>query len=80
MTGSDAPFKEYCCSYRLGGKQWGINILAQSHEDAKMRLRAIGISGVVDGELIAKIPAYPGAGIVVRVRTFFANLFGGRNG
>lgn len=66
-------FKEYCISYQHNGKVWGLNLLAQDFEDARRRVRAIGTTGVVDGELIAKIPA--AVGFWVPLLCWFRNLF-----
>lgn len=54
---SDVEFKEFCCMYQYAGADWGLEIKALDFADAERRLRAIGANGVVDGELMAVIPA-----------------------
>lgn len=72
--------KEWVVSYHFAGTQYGLTIMAQDEIEASARLRAIGMTGTVDGELVMRVPAYPGVGVVLRVITFFRNLFfGGRN-
>jgi len=60
------PYKDFCCSYRHDGTEWGLVIRAKNWNDAAQRLHAIGLNGEVDGELIATVPNVPGAGFFVR--------------
>lgn len=73
-------FKDYSCSYIYKGKEWGIILKAESEKDAFQRMRAIGLTGSVFGELIAEIPANPITSIFVKTltatRNFFHNLKG----
>lgn len=66
--------KTFCVSYMHGGKPWGLEIVAEDWVDAVGRLRALGHNGIVDGELIAAVPAVAGWWIplVCRVRNLFA--------
>lgn len=66
-------FRDYSCTYRHDGSDWGLTICAQSAEDAKARLKSIGAWGRVDGELVAIIPAWPGAGLFVRFMCWLRN-------
>jgi hypothetical protein len=45
----------YQCEYQLDGATWGIQVLALSPEDAQRRLRAIGTSGDVRGQVMMNI-------------------------
>jgi len=50
--------KEFLCSYQFDGAEWSITIHAASEQEASRRMHAIGMTGRVDGELVADIPAY----------------------
>jgi hypothetical protein len=60
-------FKTYTCSYRFGGAQYGFEIAARDMSEAQARLATIKAWGQVDGEVIATIPAAPGAGLLARM-------------
>ena len=47
---------EFVCSYEFDGQEWTLTLFATTHEEAEMKLRAIG-KGSVDGVLIETIPA-----------------------
>ena len=66
---------EWVVSYEFEGSKWGLSIPAPDAKEASRRLRAIGMTGTVDGQLMERIPAYPGIGIYVRLKTAFKNLF-----
>lgn len=51
--------KTYTCSYKFDGKPYVIHIIAKNYEEASNRLRSIGMTAQVDGELIAEIEASP---------------------
>jgi hypothetical protein len=72
MTAADWP--TYAVTYVFDGKEWAINIPAQSPAEASRRLRAIGMTGRVEGEVAEIIPASFGAGIYVRAKTALLNL------
>ncbi len=57
----EKQLKEFTCSYRFDGGEWGFTIYAEDHADAEKRLGALKSWGKVDGELIAKISGF-GAG------------------
>lgn len=69
-------YRDYLCSYPFGrdGAQYCIIIKARSAEEAHDRLKAIGGWGVVDGELVARIKARPGAGVLVRLLVALRNI------
>ena len=73
------PATEYLCSYTYEGDQWSTSVHAESRDEARLRLRSIGMTGQVDGELVARIPVYPGTGLMVRIWVFFRNLTGARH-
>lgn len=62
--------KEFACSYKHGGKDWSVSVDAADWADASRRLRAIGTTGQVDGELVMSIPLHTG---------WFTRIFGGCN-
>lgn len=48
--------REYTCSYMYDGYRWSFSLMADTHKEAERRVRAIGLSGIVDGEVKATIP------------------------
>lgn len=48
--------REYTCSYRYDGYRWSFSVMADSHKEAERHVRAIGLTGIVDGEVKATIP------------------------
>ena len=44
--------KEYLCSYQYEGERWSFSVMAETHEEARRRVRAIGLTGAVDGEIV----------------------------
>ena len=66
----------FTCSYRHDGGEYAFDIHADSHADAERRLGAIKAWGKVDGEVIATIPAFPGASwltpVICKLRNVFA--------
>lgn len=76
---SEKPWPEYVISYQFDGSQYSITIIARDEKEASRRLRAIGMTGQVDGELVMTVPAFPGTGLWLRPLVFLRNLFfGGR--
>ena len=49
--------KPFVCSYKFDGSSWSVEVWASTHEEAEMKLKAIGRTGKVDGILGGKIPA-----------------------
>lgn len=66
--------KTYLFSYNYNGSQYSLEIPAETLEEAKDRLSVMSFAKY-DGELVAKIPAQPSAGIFVRIITFMRNIF-----
>lgn len=49
----------YTCPYRYDGKNYTVHVQAESEEDAVKRLRAIGMTAQVDGELVDEGYLFP---------------------
>ncbi len=47
---------EFTCSYEFDNHSWAVSVFATTHEEAEMKLRAMG-QGTVDGVVMDKIPA-----------------------
>ncbi len=71
-------WKRYACSYRYQDREYAFTIPARTEIEASNRMRCIGNNGRIDGELIAEVPAAPGAGLFVRALCSFRNLFNRR--
>ena len=65
--------KTHLFSYRWKGAEYCLEVEAESEVDARNRHYAMTHASY-DGELVAKIPAIPGAGIGVRIITYIRNL------
>lgn len=68
--------KEWACSFRFNGRMRACNVYANTREEAEMQLRAIGSNGVVEGPIVAKIPASTGpvqTGVFVWLWVWFRN-------
>ena len=74
---SDPKWPEWVCTYQYNGNSWGFSIMAPDEAEASRRLRAIGMTATVDGQIVARIPAYPGAGVLPRIIVGIRNLFSG---
>ena len=68
MTGRMKP---YTCTYRFNGRPFGFVVEAETYEDASARMRAIGMTAVAEGELVAEGNLFPGAGILRRLLDAF---------
>lgn len=68
----------YTCSYQFGGRRHVIHIRAQDWTDASRRLRAIGMTAQVDGELIAEIPLERPDGWLTQLRCWIGHARPGR--
>jgi hypothetical protein len=51
----------YVCTYRYDGRDHGVTVFARDEADASRRLRAIGMTARIEGELVAEI-GLPSAG------------------
>ncbi len=59
--------REYLFNYRFGGAEWGIIIHARDPDEAREKIKAVGMARY-EGEMIAKIPAsIPGSGLLLRL-------------
>lgn len=47
--------KPFACSYKFDGVSWGLEVWASTHEEAEMKLKAIGRTGKVDGVAAGKM-------------------------
>lgn len=67
MSSDESP--TFCVDYKFGGKTWAITIEAKDEAEAGRRLRAIGMTGVVLGELVGTVEMHrPKPASVGRVR------------
>lgn len=73
---TDEQWPEWVVQYDFDGSKWGLTVFAPDAVEASRRLRAIGMTGEVHGELMERIPAYPGVGLYVRAKVLLFNLFG----
>lgn len=69
----ELKFETHLITYQLDGISWSIEVRASSADDAMRRLRRAAYYGSYDGVLQASIPAFPGAGILVRALTWWRN-------
>ena len=76
MNDFEDNYPEWVVSYQFGDARYGFTIAAKDSAEAVRRLRAIGTTGTVDGQLYMTVPAVAGAGVFVRVLAFLFNLFG----
>jgi hypothetical protein len=67
--------REFLFSYRYGGSEWGISIFAADPAEAREKIKAVGMARY-DGELMMRIPAAPGAGLIARWVTAWKNRAG----
>lgn len=51
--------KRYLAGYHFEGKKYGFDFKAASHEEAERHIRAIGLTGWIDGESVGDIPWSP---------------------
>ncbi|HEY4284815.1 MAG TPA: hypothetical protein VGM62_17265 [Chthoniobacterales bacterium] len=74
---SKPAWKTYACRYYHSGKWWGLDLSAQSNDDAEARVRKLGNLQLL-GEVKATIAAgVPGAGLLAKTITSLRNsLFG----
>lgn len=63
-------YKKYLFSYRHDGAEWGLEIQAESLEDAKARIAKIAYA-TYEGEVKAKLPAK--LGLLCRLGVFARN-------
>lgn len=71
--------RPYLLGYRLDGRHFSVTLWAENWSEAERHRAAIGLTGAIDGELIATIPANATtaapvglmAWLFVRLRNFF---------
>jgi hypothetical protein len=56
MSNATNANKKFTCTYEFDGSTWGVEVWASTHEEAEMKLRAMG-QGKVDGVVMGTIPA-----------------------
>jgi hypothetical protein len=71
----DKRWPSYTCTYQFDGCEYGLTVPARSPDEARRRLRAIGMTARVDGELFIRLPVNSVTRIGVRIFVFLANLF-----
>ena len=64
--------KIHLFSYNYEGAEYSLEIPANSVQEAKERLSKMTFARY-DGELVTKIPATPGTGVLVRLVTWLRN-------
>lgn len=52
---SKEQWPTWLCSYRFDGTEYSLEIPARSKAEAEGRMRAIGMNGNVDGELVMRV-------------------------
>ena len=58
----------------MNGKRFGGSLSSENWDAAEQQLIAIGRNGKIVGELVERIPAYPGVGTYVKLTVWFKNL------
>lgn len=65
--------REYLFTYHFAGKSWGTSVFASSPQEAREKIKAVGMARY-DGELFATIPAsIPGSSWYVRLFCWWQN-------
>ena len=67
-------WKWFLVEYEHDGSKWSLDILAKDERDAGRRVENL-FSAKLLGEHIATVPAYPCAGILVRLVVAVRNFF-----
>lgn len=69
----------WVCEYQFEGVAYGLTIPARNEVEARRRVRAIGMTAQVLGQLMEEVPATRvGAGFYVRTKTYLLNRLGMR--
>lgn len=61
-----SELKPFTCTYRFEGRPIGITVEARSWDEVSARLRAIGMTAVVNGEQVAEFDAFPDVSMTMR--------------
>jgi hypothetical protein len=64
--------REFLFTYRFGGAEWGTSVFADSADEAREKIKAVGMARY-DGECMARIPAMRGGGLLVRLIAWWKN-------
>ncbi len=64
----------FTCSYQFEGRQYVVHVDAFSEAEASRRLRAIGMTAQIDGELVAEIPLERAGGWLTTLRLLLGGL------
>lgn len=75
MKDKDTGWPIWLASYRFDGTEYCFEVPARTMEEAQRRLRAIGMNGEIDGELIAKVPKVTGLGFGSRLVCAVHNIW-----
>lgn len=73
---SAAAAREFLFAYRFGGSEWVITIHAADAAEAREKIKAVALARY-DGELMARIPAVPGGGLLARLICWIKSGSGG---
>jgi hypothetical protein len=65
-------YKPFLCEYPFDDGVWSFEIMARSQSDAEARIRAMPWASV-KGELVARIPAAPTAGLFLGLTVALRN-------
>lgn len=69
----------YVCTYRFAGRVFSLHIEARDRDEVSARLRAIGVNGHVNGELIVEGNVFPSFRLLRLRRYISLALFGRGN-
>ena len=58
----------FTCSYQFAGRQHVVHVAARDEAEASHRLRAIGTTAQIDGELVAEVALERPGGWLSRLR------------
>lgn len=77
VTKSDTRKKlpSWIVSYDFKGEQWGISIPARTEEEALARLRALGTTGRIEGELKFSMPAWTDSNWIPNIVIHWLNFW-----
>jgi hypothetical protein len=70
--GMRTPDIRFLGQYNFGGSQWSVDLYARDWDEAREKLKAMG-AGVIVGSHLQEFPMLPGAGLWVRLVTWWRN-------
>jgi hypothetical protein len=65
--------KNWLVEYRFNGEAFVLTVWAKTQPEAKAKLFNAAAYGIVKGEVQAILPAVPGAGLLVRLISWWKN-------